>query len=95
MINREDFNNALGERIREEREIRGISLETLSTQSNVGISRSAMSAIERGKQQVSVYHLFLLAKYLKISLDDVIQPIGLFPNEKVKSESNRNIINEL
>src|SRR5215207_7044349 len=56
----------IGERLRELREARNISMRALATQS--GLSANALSMIERGKASPSVSTLYKLAEALGISI---------------------------
>ena len=56
----------IGERLRELREARNISMRTLATKS--GLSANALSTLERGKASPSVSTLYKLAEALGISI---------------------------
>ena len=56
----------IGERLRELREARNISMRTLAARS--GLSANALSVIERGKASPSVSTLYKLADALGISI---------------------------
>ena len=60
---------SLGERIREERVSRGVSLRTLAAQ--VGVSASMISQIETGKSQPSVSTLYAITSALGVSIQEV------------------------
>src|SRR5919197_3978354 len=60
---------SLGERIREERVSRGVSLRALA--GKVGVSASMISQIENGKSQPSVSTLYAITTALGISIQDV------------------------
>jgi transcriptional regulator with XRE-family HTH domain/quercetin dioxygenase-like cupin family protein len=60
---------ALGERIREERLRRGLSLRALARE--VGVSASLVSQIETGKSQPSVSTLYAITTALGISVEDL------------------------
>lgn len=59
----------VGERIREERMRRGLSVRGLAR--NVGVSASLISQIETGRSRPSVSTLYAITKALDISLEDV------------------------
>jgi transcriptional regulator with XRE-family HTH domain len=67
----------VGERIREERTKRGVSLRSLAR--GVGVSASLISQIETGKCQPSVSTLYAITTTLGISVEDVFQPAGAAP----------------
>ena len=60
---------SLGERIREERVSRGVSLRALAGQ--VGVSASMISQIENGKSQPSVSTLYAITSALGVSIQEV------------------------
>ena len=60
----------LGERIREVRLSKGISLEKLALEA--GIEYSQISRIELGKINTSVSHLFLIASTLKVTPAELV-----------------------
>lgn len=60
----------LGQRIREVRLSKGISLETLAL--DAGIEYSQVSRIELGKINTSISHLFLIASVLKVKPSELV-----------------------
>lgn len=60
---------AVGERIREERLRRGVSLRSLAR--SVGVSASMVSQIETGRSRPSVSTLYAITSALGISIEDV------------------------
>lgn len=60
---------SLGQRIREERVQRGVSLRALA--SEVGVSASMISQIENGKSQPSVSTLYAITTALGVSIQEV------------------------
>jgi quercetin dioxygenase-like cupin family protein/DNA-binding XRE family transcriptional regulator len=69
----------VGERIREERTKRGVSLRGLAR--GVGVSASLISQIETGKCQPSVGTLYAITTTLGISVEDVFQPADAAADE--------------
>jgi transcriptional regulator with XRE-family HTH domain/quercetin dioxygenase-like cupin family protein len=69
----------VGERIREERTKRGVTLRGLAR--GVGVSASLISQIETGKCQPSVGTLYAITTTLGISVEDVFQPAGAADDE--------------
>ena len=61
----------LGERIRELREERDLSLRELATQ--IGVSAAFMSDVELGRRQPSDKHMVAVARALGTSLEDLQQ----------------------
>jgi transcriptional regulator with XRE-family HTH domain len=62
----------LGERLRDERQRRGITLRGLAAE--VGVSASLISQIENAKTQPSVSTLYAMTSALGISIEDVFSP---------------------
>ena len=61
--------NALGERLRAARTVKGYTLRELARQ--IGVSASLLSQVENGKSQASVTNLHALVTALDISLDEL------------------------
>lgn len=68
---------ALGERVRSLREKRHLTQEALADQ--VGLSRTSVTNIERGRQAVLVHQLLLFARALDAKLTELV------PDEDVTS----------
>ena len=66
---REPAADALGARLREERERRGLTLRELARR--LGVSASLVSQIETGKTQPSVRTLYAMVSELDVSLDEL------------------------
>ena len=62
----------VGERLREERLRRGVSVRSLAR--DLGVSASLISQIETGKSQPSVGTLYAITTALDISIEDVFDP---------------------
>lgn len=62
----------VGERLREERTRRGVSVRALARE--LGVSASLISQIETGKSQPSVSTLYAITTALQISVEDVFGP---------------------
>jgi transcriptional regulator with XRE-family HTH domain len=62
----------VGERLREERSRRGVSVRALAR--DLGVSASLISQIETGKSQPSVSTLYAITTALGISIEDVFGP---------------------
>lgn len=71
----EIFHSELGAMIRAQRESLAFSLEQVARDSDCGLSRSALSLIELGEQQIYAYQLFELAKTLRFSIEEYFQKI--------------------
>ena len=62
----------IGQRLRDERHARGLSLRHLADR--LGVSSSLISQIETGRARPSVSTLYALASELNVSLDDLLFP---------------------
>jgi transcriptional regulator with XRE-family HTH domain len=62
----------VGDRLREERLRRGVSVRSLAR--DLGVSASLISQIETGKSQPSVATLYAITTALDISVEDVFEP---------------------
>lgn len=62
----------LGEEIRRRREALGMTQSTLAT--HLGLSRTSVTNIERGRQPVLVHQLYRVAQVLKIKVTDLLLP---------------------
>lgn len=72
----------VGERLREERLRRGVSVRSLAR--DLGVSASLISQIETGKSQPSVGTLYAITTALDISIEDVFDP----PDQRATSLSD-------
>lgn len=65
------YRKQIGERIKNYRISKGLSREEVAF--NVGISRSYLGMIERGEYDFKISKLFLIAKAMEISPEDLIK----------------------
>jgi transcriptional regulator with XRE-family HTH domain len=75
MSSREAISVDVGNRLRQLRESRAVSMRTLATMS--GLSANALSMIERGKTSPSVSTLYRLADALEVPITDFFSPATL------------------
>lgn len=73
------FYEELGRRIREARSAKGLTQAQLGQA--VGLSRASVANIERGYQQISLHHLSQAAEVLGISVQTLLPPAALAPQE--------------
>ena len=57
-----------------------LTQQELAARTNGAISRSALANIERGRQRVSVHHLYAIAAALDIRPHDLLPPMKAVPN---------------
>ena len=88
MLNKDDFYLNLGKNIKKIREDKGLSLDEFSKTSGLGLNKSTISAIENGKQKLSIYQLCLIVENLDIKISDII-------NNPENELLNKNDLNKL
>ncbi len=81
------FYKELGAWIRNRRDRLGLSLERVAKDSDCGLSRSTLSLIELGEQQIYGRQLFEVAKILGFSVDDAFKVV----NEAILKEEHPDI----
>ena len=64
------FLKSLGERIRDQRLARGLTQEELGNR--CGLHRTFIGSVERGRRNVSILNLRLIAKLLRVSIADLL-----------------------
>lgn len=69
------FDISLGTVLRKFRLGAGLTLDELGKKANLGLSRSALSGLERGKHQMTSYQLFQILKTLNLSLNDFFEEV--------------------
>lgn len=72
LLTREKLAKEIGQRIREIREKKGISLKEFETYEN-SIERGNLSEIENGKTLASVFTLYKIAQILGVKVADFIK----------------------
>lgn len=60
----------LGNRIRRQRKLAGWTQDELAEK--IGIDRSFLADVERGKRNISILNLYLISKGLKVSLSRLL-----------------------
>ncbi len=75
----------VGERLREERLRRGVSVRSLAR--DLGVSASLISQIETGKSQPSVGTLYAITTALDISVEDVFEPPRVRPVDSANTSA--------
>lgn len=82
------FNELLGEAIRQRRndELKR-SLEDVARDSETGISKSSLSLMETGAQQIAAVQLFELSRILDFSINEIFFEI----EKKIQAEQHNDI----
>ena len=88
MVEEVNFYKNLGQSIRDFRKKEKLSQEALANY--LRLSRISIVNIEKGKQKVQIYTLYVIAKYLKVSIDDLMpeKSIDIITN-KVMEKVNK------
>ena len=73
----------MGDRLREARQARGLSLRTLAER--LGVSPSLISQVETGRAKPSVSTLYAIVTELGISLDELVYPDAKRPSRGPES----------
>jgi transcriptional regulator with XRE-family HTH domain len=96
-INQEEpgFYQIVGSLIRSKRIEKEMTLDQLNKNSGLGLTRSALSNMELGKQQMTTYQLFVLSKFLGISINKLFNDINkkLIKKNTLKILDGNNQIN--
>ena len=73
MLDKTNFYKNLGKNINKFRIEKDYSINQFNSVSGLDLDRSTIWGIENGKQQISVYQLYLISKSLDKSLNDIVQ----------------------
>jgi transcriptional regulator with XRE-family HTH domain len=89
------FYSILGQKIREARKTKGFDQESFGLA--IGLSRPSVINIEKGRQRPSIYQLWLMARILELSFEELIPPVE--PDDQLsywqsQIEGNDQIIDE-
>lgn len=75
MINKTYFYSKIGSNINQIRKDRNLTIEQFSSETNLNLTKSTLSGIENGKQQLSLYQAFLISKNLDIPFDIIFRDV--------------------
>jgi len=73
MINKTYFYSKIGSNINQIRKDRNLTIEQFSSETDLNLTKSTLSGIENGKQQLSLYQAFLISKNLDIPFDTIFK----------------------
>jgi transcriptional regulator with XRE-family HTH domain len=71
IVSKDEFTIIVGANVRKYRLISNLTIEQLAF--NAGLTYSQVSRIELGKIKTSAYTLYVLAKYLKVTPNELLQ----------------------
>ena len=72
-LSKEDFITKIGERVRQIRISKGLSLERVAF--DAGMDYSQLSRIELGKINTSIYQIYVVSNSLKVPMTDILNDI--------------------
>lgn len=75
MKGKDQLYKGLGEKIRSLRQEKDMTLEELAEKSQLGLSKSSIINIEKGRQQITVYQLYRFALALNVRFDSLLSDI--------------------
>lgn len=73
MINKTYFYSKIGSNINQIRKDRNLTIEQFSLETDLNLTKSTLSGIENGKQQLSLYQAFLISKNLDIPFETIFK----------------------
>lgn len=73
MINKTYFYSKIGSNINQIRKDRNLTIEQFSSETDLNLTKSTLSGIENGKQQLSLYQAFLISKNLDIPFETIFK----------------------
>jgi len=94
MMDKTNFYLNLGKNIKKAREEKGYSLDEFSKASGLDLNKSTLSAIENGKQQISVYQLYLITEALDLDISELLKSLVAINGDK-ENLLNKNDIHKL
>jgi transcriptional regulator with XRE-family HTH domain len=72
-LSKEDFITKIGERVRQIRISKGLTLERVAF--DAGMDYSQLSRIELGKINTSIYQIYVVSNSLKVPMTDILNDI--------------------
>lgn len=82
------FATILGKHLQDRRQQKKLTLDQAVSEAHLSISRSSLSAIENGNQDISAKDLYSLSMVLEFSLSDLMDEIR---NEMLQGEYSINL----
>ncbi|MCX6795791.1 MAG: helix-turn-helix transcriptional regulator [Candidatus Falkowbacteria bacterium] len=97
MLDKTNFYLNLGKNIKKIREEKKYSLDEFSKVSGLNLNKSTISAIENGKQQLSVYQLYLITGALDIDIVEILGDLDASNgnNKHLLNKSDINLLENL
>lgn len=73
-LSKEDFITKIGERVRQIRISKGLTLERVAF--DAGMDYTQLSRIELGKINTSIYQIYVVSNSLKVPLTDILNDLN-------------------
>lgn len=86
MVEEKHFNLDLGQKIKECREIAGLT--QLNLANRMGLSRTSVTNIEKGNQKISLFSLYSVAFELGVNIEELLPSFGDFKESQIKDKNN-------
>lgn len=93
MKTEDTFDQLIGKKVREARKLKGLTQERLAEQ--LSLSRTSIANIERGKQKLSLYYLYVIANKLDVDASELLIPMSDFNSQFVDNSRSNSLLNEL
>jgi len=95
MLDKTNFYLNLGKNINKAREEKGYSMDKFIEVANLNMSKSTLSVIENGKQQISAFQLYLVVEALDLKLSELLKSLESMDGQSQEDLLNKNDISKL
>jgi len=95
MLDKTNFYLNLGKNIKKAREEKGYSMDKFIEVANLNMSKSTLSVIENGKQQISAFQLYLVVEALDLKLSELLKSLESMDGQSQEDLLNKNDISKL
>lgn len=83
------FYKELGKRVCQARKLKRMNQDELATQ--LGFNRTSITNIEKGRQKLSAFKIFVLANELNVHIDDLLPDFWEFKSAYLKHSQSKEI----
>ncbi|KKR21567.1 MAG: hypothetical protein UT48_C0006G0019 [Parcubacteria group bacterium GW2011_GWE2_39_37] len=95
MLDKTNFYINLGKNIKNARGEKKFSMDKFIEVANLDMSKSTLSAIENGKQQVSAFQLYLITETLDLKITELLHGLEAMHGDNQEDLLNKNDLNKL
>ena len=95
MLDKTNFYLNLGKNINKAREDKDYSMDKFIEVASLNMSKSTLSAIENGKQQISAFRLYSVTEALDLKLSELFKSLEAMNGQSQEDLLNKNDINKL